>query len=99
LHTDRRCASAGERQTRYAGREQWVNPGGRLVINVLLKGMTYMEMFEQDHYYLFEPGELRQCFSDWKILIDSQGTFAAPRGTQKKLQTLIVEKPAIRSFN
>jgi tellurite methyltransferase len=74
--------------------QEQVRPGGRLVINVLLEGMTYREMFDGDHYYLFAPGELQSCFTGWKILVESQHSFPAPGGTEKKLQTLIVEKPA-----
>lgn len=71
-----------------------VLPGGRMAINVLIEGTTYMAMFRNENYYLFPCAELVQAFDGWKLLISDQSSFDAPGGTCKKLLTIIAEKPA-----
>jgi len=73
--------------------QQHVNPGGRAVVNVLIEGTTYMGMFEQDNYYLFQRNELEERFAGWNILSSRHDTFPAPEGTRKEFSTVIAEKP------
>ncbi len=40
-----------------------VRPGGHAVVNVLIEGTTYMEMFEPGKYFLFGVSELEDRFS------------------------------------
>ncbi len=69
-----------------------VAPGGRAVVNLLVRGTTYLDMFEPGHYCLFDADELRQAFRGWKELAWREEEFAAPRGTVKRFCTLVAEK-------
>jgi tellurite methyltransferase len=71
-----------------------VRPGGVAAINVLIKGTTFLDMFDAQSYYLFEPDELRTAFTGWDILVDSVDDFDAPRSTIKRFSTVIARRPA-----
>src|SRR6266567_3300372 len=43
-----------------------VLPGGAIIVNVLVGGTTYLDMFEPGHCYLFSESELREHFRDWE---------------------------------
>jgi tellurite methyltransferase len=66
-----------------------VRPGGTIVLNVLIQGTTYLEMFDASGYCLFEPNALRESFSDWQIEQFELAEFAAPGGTIKQFCTLV----------
>ncbi len=68
--------------------------GGRVAINVLVEGTTYMAMFEMGNCYLFGRDELTEHFAYWQILSSHQDSFEAPGGTRKEFHTLIAESPA-----
>jgi tellurite methyltransferase len=70
-----------------------VRPGGRAVVNVLIEGTTYMDMFDPDHYHLFDPAELERHFQGWRILLSRADDYPAPRETAKVFTTIIAEKP------
>lgn len=70
-----------------------VRPGGRAVVNVLVEGTTFMDMFTADHYYLFGREELRERFEDWTVLAWRPESFPAPENTVKEFTTLIADKP------
>jgi tellurite methyltransferase len=70
-----------------------VKPGGVAALNVLLKGTTYMDMFEPDEHYLFGEDELPTAFSLWKIEFLRFEDFAAPGETVKRFCTLIARRP------
>jgi len=72
--------------------QEHVNPGGRTIVNVLLEGTTYQEMFDDERYHLFQRKELEQRFDGWEILAAHEDSFPAPLGTRKKLFTLVAEK-------
>jgi tellurite methyltransferase len=76
------------------GIQENVSPAGIAVVNVLIEGTTYMDMFDANKYYLFARNELEEHFSGWKILSSSLETFPAPEGTQKTFSTVIAEKPS-----
>src|SRR5512134_3884387 len=48
--------------------QRHVAPGGRAIINVLVQGTTFLDMFEAGHYHLFAADDLRQAFAGWKQL-------------------------------
>jgi tellurite methyltransferase len=70
-----------------------VRPGGVAVVNALVEGTTYLEMFGQAPYCLFAPGELRAAFPGWDVLLDESSAFGAPGGTTKRFETVIVARP------
>jgi tellurite methyltransferase len=69
-----------------------VEPGGRAIVNVLVEGTTYMEMFQPNGYYLFGRDELEEHFAGWRILSSVHETFPAPGDTRKEFSTVIAEK-------
>jgi tellurite methyltransferase len=71
-----------------------VRPGGVAVINVLIEGTTYLDMFDAEQHCLFGRDELRQAFQGWTLLQDSEQTFDAPRGLVKRFSTVIARRPA-----
>lgn len=71
-----------------------VKPGGHAIVNVLIQGTTYMDMFDPDSYYLFHQTELEDQFAGWTLLESRYQTFPAPRDTRKEFSTVIAEKPS-----
>jgi len=69
-----------------------VRQGGIAVVNVLIEGTTYMEMFDPAHYCLFARTELESRFAGWDLLKSEFSEFAAPGGTVKRFATLIARK-------
>ena len=72
--------------------QECLNPGGIAVINVLTEGTTFMGMFHQNDYCLFEPNELTTRFSSWEIIKFSHDSYLAPESTTKDFDTIIAEK-------
>jgi tellurite methyltransferase len=70
-----------------------VAPGGKAVINVLITGTTYTDLFDPEHHHLFEPEELKQAFQGWSSVCCQEDQFAAPGGKVKRSCTLVAEKP------
>lgn len=73
-----------------------VNPGGVAVLNVLVEGTTYLDMFDPGAYCLFGPTELRAHFAGWDVLADEQQDFDAPGGQRKVFHTLMARRVALR---
>lgn len=73
--------------------QEHVEPGGRAIVNVLVEGTTYMDMFQPGGYYLFGRSELEDLFSGWTILSSLHEAFPAPGDTRKEFSTVIAEKP------
>ncbi len=71
-----------------------VAPGGHAIINVLVEGTTYMEMFDPPNYYLFEREELKSHLGGWKLSVSQYDSFPAPSQTIKEFLTIIARKPA-----
>lgn len=69
-----------------------VRPGGVAVINVLIEGTTYLDMFDPSGYCLFNAESLRQRFADWEIQQLEFHDFDAPNGTVKRFCTLIARR-------
>jgi tellurite methyltransferase len=70
-----------------------VREGGIAVINVLVEGTTYLDMFDPNAYYLFAQEELNVHFSNWCILHTERHEFPAPGATKKVFHTVIARKP------
>lgn len=69
-----------------------VRPGGRAIVNVLVEGTTYLEMFDPRHHYLFERDELVRQFDGWEILVSRFESFPAPGDTLKAFATVVALK-------
>jgi tellurite methyltransferase len=67
--------------------------GGVAVINVLVQGTTYLDMFDPIDYCLFSRDEMHIRFSGWEILHAEYQDFAAPKEQLKSFVTLIARKP------
>lgn len=70
-----------------------VRPGGHAVVNVLVQGTTYLEMFDPQGYCLWPADALQAHFAGWHILQHAHSQFDAPGGTRKCFATLIARKP------
>ena len=70
-----------------------VRPGGIAVINVLVEGTTYLDMFQPDHYCLLPRTELERRFAGWNIIHSEFRDFDAPGQRIKSFVTLIAQKP------
>jgi tellurite methyltransferase len=69
-------------------------PGGVAIVNVLIEGTTFLDIFGAGHYTLFGRDEIGQSFAGWDILVSRHDGFDAPRGTRKEFATVIARKPA-----
>jgi tellurite methyltransferase len=72
--------------------QERVRPRGRAVVNVLVEGTTFLDMFDPDNYVLFGSEELREHFAGWDILVWRAETYPAPNGTVKEFATVIAKK-------
>lgn len=70
-----------------------VRPGGIAVINVLIEGTTYLDMFQPGNYCLLARDELDRRFADWTTIHSEFHDFDAPDGRIKSFVTLIAQKP------
>ncbi len=84
------CAQAAQQ---LAQLQQRLRPGGTLVLNVLVRGTTYMAMFDPQRHCLWTPAQLRQRFEGWPIERFEAQDFPAPGATVKSFVTLIARKP------
>ena len=71
-----------------------VRAGGIAVINVLVEGTTYLEMFDPSAYCLFAPSEVQGRFAGWTIEHSEISNFEAPNHTVKRFSTVIARKPS-----
>lgn len=72
--------------------EAGVADGGTVIINVLMEGTTYMEMFDPARHCLFGTAELAERFKTWHIVHDELRDFEAPNSTTKRFATLVARK-------
>lgn len=70
-----------------------VREGGVAVINVLVEGTTFLDMFDGDKHCLFSRAEMTARFARWNILHAEFSDFDAPGGTKKAFATVIARKP------
>jgi len=72
-----------------------VRPGGTAVINVLVEGTTYLDMFDVHGHCLFTRDEMLGRFAGWNVLSYEYRDFAAPTNRIKSFVTLIAQKPLV----
>jgi tellurite methyltransferase len=72
-----------------------VRPGGIAVVNVLVEGTTYRDMFGSDPYCLFGRSDLQRRFQGWDMLRSEPSRFDAPHGTVKVFETVVARKPGV----
>lgn len=69
-----------------------VRPGGVAVVNVLVQGTTYMDMFDPDQHCLWAPDAPARAFDGWTLLQHAVEDFDAPRGLRKRFATVIARR-------
>ncbi len=69
-----------------------VKPGGHAIVNTLIEGTTYLDMFEPDRYCLFTEPVLRQHFSGWDLREFRLDRFEAPGATVKAFATVVARR-------
>ncbi len=87
------CAAA-DRQL--AALQACVRPGGVAVVNVLVEGTTFLDMFDAAAgHCLWSPAAVLERFRGWEYLQVAQQDFPAPGDRLKRFLTVIARKPAI----
>lgn len=74
------------------GLQSHVRVGGVAVINVLVEGTTYVDMFDPKDHCLFSRDEMRARFQGWEILHSDHQDFAAPKEQLKSFCTIVARK-------
>ncbi len=69
-----------------------VRPGGVAIINVLVDGTTYLDMFDPSGHCLFAREELHRRFAGWNILHSEYQDFSALNGKVKSFVTVVARK-------
>ncbi len=75
------------------GLQSHLRVGGVAVINVLVEGTTYLDMFDPQDHCLFSRDEMLLRFQGWEILHSEHQDFAAPMEQVKSFVTLVARKP------
>lgn len=73
-----------------------VRPGGVAIINLLVDGTTYLDMFDPSSHCLFAREELRRRFAGWQILRCDHEDYPAPQDKVKSFVTIAASKPMAR---
>jgi len=82
----------------YLQRDLWpqyrraLRPGGVLFFETLTQEMRALQP-EIDPLYLLAPGELRQAFADWEILVYREGWESARGGHRRAVASLVARLP------
>ena len=66
--------------------------GGTAIVNVLVEGTTYLDMFDASGYCLFARNELADSFAHWDVSESDWHCFDAPNSTKKVFSTVIARK-------
>ena len=72
-----------------------VRPGGTAVVNVLIEGTTYLDMFDANGHCLFARDEMQRRFSGWEVIQSVHQEFETPNERIKSFVTLIAKKPLV----
>lgn len=83
------CATA---DAQLAQLQAHVRPGGVAIVNLLVEGTSFLDMFTPESYCLLRPGQLRERFAGWEIVQDIAQEFPAPHGTRKVFETVIARR-------
>jgi tellurite methyltransferase len=73
-----------------------VRPGGVAVVNVLVEGTTFLDMFDPAGHCLFARGEMPERFAEWEILRCAHEDFPAANERIKSFVTMVARKPRLR---
>jgi tellurite methyltransferase len=68
-------------------------PAGTVIVNVLIRGTTFMDMFDPERHCLFDPDELLSRFAEWNVLEHRIQDFPAAHSKIKRFSTIIAERP------
>ena len=71
-----------------------VRPGGCAIVNVLVEGTTFLQMFDPAGYHLFTPEDVAQGFREWELLVSRRDSFPAPGDTRKEFVTVVARRPS-----
>ena len=71
-----------------------VRRDGIAVVNVLIEGTTYLDMFDSRGHCLFARDEMRRRFAGWKLLRHDYQDFGTPNQRLKSFVTIIAQKLA-----
>jgi tellurite methyltransferase len=83
------CPSA---HAQLASLQSHLRTGGVAIVNVLVQGTTYLDMFDPSGHCLFGRGELKDRFDGWEILLHEFSEFLARGETLKVFETVIAKK-------
>ena len=72
---------------------QRTQAGGIAIVNALVVGTTYLDMFDAGHHYLFGRDEIESQFRHWQILEATHQSFDAPNDHLKVFTTVVARKP------
>jgi tellurite methyltransferase len=72
--------------------QEAVRPGGCAAVTLLVRGTTFMRVFDPDRHYLFAPGELGRAFGAWEVVVSDAGEVPAPDGTVRRFETVVARK-------
>ncbi|MBA4175185.1 MAG: hypothetical protein C0505_01270 [Leptothrix sp. (in: Bacteria)] len=70
-----------------------LRPGGVMVLNVLVEGTTFFDMFDPAAHCLLARDAVLGRFAGWEMLHARDQDFAAPHATLKRFVTVIARKP------
>ena len=79
--------------------QEHVREGGVAVVNVLVEGTTYLDMFDTAGHCLFSRAEMETRFAGWSILHSEFSDFEAPDGKIKAFATVIARKLSAQPGN
>jgi len=74
-----------------------VRPGGVAVVNVLIEGTTFMDMFSPQGHCLFKLEDLPRHLAGWQLLSLQRDEFPAAAHTRKVFATAIARRPGLPS--
>lgn len=87
------CFDRASALRQLSGLQESLRPGGIAMINTLVEGTTYLDIFGSGDHYLFARDEMARHFAGWDILHAEFSDFDAPNGRVKSFVTLIARKP------
>lgn len=74
-----------------------VRQGGVAIVNVLVEGTTYLDMFDPSAHCLFSRDELVKRFAGWEILRSECQDFPAANEKIKAFVTVVARKPEAKA--
>jgi tellurite methyltransferase len=84
------CATA---EQALAELDAHLRPGGTMVVNLLVEGTTYMDMFDPQSHCLFARDALSRRYAAWQTISSTLSDYPAPGGLNKSFATVIARKP------